>query len=141
MQALSSASVCMIGSVNVPSKEQWRIGIDRTDGGPHHHAVPVRERTLGDVRENQLANLVREAAETLADGNRNGLKDIPCAPVQDEGKHPRRVYDFDGSGEPCYLKGDMYEEGNEAEKRREKREVLLSFGGDDVCVSGVVLAR
>jgi hypothetical protein len=64
-----------------------------------------------------------------------GEGDVPCAPVEDEGKHSGRVHDLDATGEPCYLECYVCEEWDKAEKGREERETLLSFGGDDVCVS------
>jgi hypothetical protein len=67
-------------------------------------------------------------------------RDVPCAPVEDEGKHSGGIDDLDAAGEPCYLKCDVCEEGYEAEKGREEGKTLFSFGGDDVCVTAGVLA-
>lgn len=71
------------------------------------------------MRENQLANLVREATLTQSAEvfrYRNGEGDRPCAPVQDERQHPLRVYDFyAGCGEPGDLECDVGEERDEAE--------------------------
>ena len=58
--------LCTCAFLNLPSEEQRRIGVNRPDSGPHHHAVPVREWTLGNVRKNQLADLVREAAQGVS---------------------------------------------------------------------------
>lgn len=48
----------------LPSEQKRRIRVNSSQSGPHHHTVPVRERALGDMCKNQLADLVREASIT-----------------------------------------------------------------------------
>jgi hypothetical protein len=55
LQNSKFASACEVdgrGLGDLPSEEERRIGVECADGGPYHHPIPIRERTLGHVREN-----------------------------------------------------------------------------------------
>lgn len=41
--------------------ESRQVGVHRTQKGPDHHPVPVREGALGHVGQDQVADLVRES--------------------------------------------------------------------------------
>lgn len=46
---------------SVPVEEVLRVGIDGSEERVDHHAVPIGERRFGDVSQDELRDLIREA--------------------------------------------------------------------------------
>ncbi|KAI3480682.1 hypothetical protein L1887_57161 [Cichorium endivia] len=96
----------LVGRVRL-HKGHSQIGIDRAQHRPHDGDVPVRERSLGDVCDNQQTDIVGEA-------------DAPES--EERQQRPRVDKDVCAVGpDPRNVGADLQQQRREPEQRRERR--------------------